>query len=168
MSLVLLGGMVFGAGPPISKSFDITATVTGRLELKVSKVVEANIANWNTTTDMTGTSLTDASPVQLYLHILNNQKVDLTVKVSATAFSNTDTSAPTTYVIPYKIKDTDTTITVGSGGTTTETVLTTITHSNRGLRVDTVGFSVDPDDTEFTNAAVGSYSSTITFNVTTA
>lgn len=34
-------------------------------------------------------------------------------------------------------------------------------------KVDTVGFSINPDDDAFTNAAIGDYRSILTFNVST-
>lgn len=153
LMLVVANTMGFAA---VEKQFEVNTSIPGVLELKVSTYETVALSAWSGLTDLTAVSLTHKDAIQLYLHIRNNQRSTITVKATIPHMAAVDT----TYVIPYTLNG------LASTMVATEQTVATITYANNGMRIDTVGFSINPDDNAFENAAAGSYKSMITFNVT--
>ena len=175
MSLVLLGGMVFGADT--NKSFVITTTIPAMAELKIHTYGISTISGFNSVTTVTGhefaiTGYTTANApttetATFYALIKTNAKTDTTLK--ATFKNMVGATSENDSEISYLFK-------LGGGAGTgtlstnaTQNVTETISAVTGATVVPTV-FTIkltDIGDNSIQSAKIDSYSATIKFEYIT-
>ena len=176
MSLVLLGGMVFGAGPvpDTSKSFKITTTIPAMAELKIHKtegidtISEFNSTGLEQKTEQAFGDLTDGTDTpttvnsgDYYLSVKTNAKTATYIKATFNVMTATTGSGNTLdYTLNYGTSSTKASVNNGAALS-----IFTIPAAN-GARVVSNSFSIDILGADIQSAVPDSYSATITFQYT--
>lgn len=183
MSLVLLGGMVFGVGPTTkNKSLILKTTVAGVLSTKITETLTSTSADFQSTSDLDTKKVTTdgeglPTNTEFYFNIRTNITSPIIVAVKAANFTqdNLPTSPATASEISYTLSTiatsgdgiSDIATITSSSAPSDFTVFYKYTKPETGLKIDSRKITASLITAEFAEANQGSYTATITFNVTT-
>ena len=168
LGLLLVGGMVFGAGT--SQEFEITTTINGFTYIKLGTPESTTPANRgafnafeNSGTAFTITDAnykTDDMPVKKIFAMSNNRN-GYSISMSATALTS-----PNDY-INYTIKAGGATIITNDGTPVSPTSAVATTGVLTGVTINAYDVRITVNEAEYENALNETYTATIIFNVST-
>ena len=168
---VLMMGSVFGANNT-SDTFEITTTVAGVSQIGIfgtKQTVNSALGTGITGTNIAGLGESAVAEASLYyVAIRTNAKTSFSVAVTATDFLLGNILGANDVKYNVRFGEEDATVVSGdfiiSGGTTLTTLTSATVH---GLHVYNYPFAISLTEEQSQSAFAGTYTATMTFNLTT-